>query len=167
MLKRIQIGMQIFVVLIIIKGCILSQESHLERNKELIRRMNEEVWNKGNIEIIDELYSPNFVWHFLPTGSETIGLDSLREHIRNHREAFPDWNEDIKHIVAEGDLVVIHFLSKGTNEGSFLGNPPTGKPIQINEISIFRIADDKIAEQWLIPDLLSLNNQLGFLSWSN
>jgi steroid delta-isomerase-like uncharacterized protein len=167
MLKRIQIGMQIFVELIIIKGCILSQESYLERNKELIRRMNEEVWNKGNIEIIDELYSPNFVWHFLPTGSETIGLDSLREHIRNHREAFPDWNEDIKHIVAEGDLVVIHFLSKGTNEGSFLGNPPTGKPIQINEISIFRIADDKIAEQWLIPDLLSLNNQLGFLSWSN
>jgi len=167
MRKRIQIGMEIFVVLLIITGCTSSQESYLERNKELVRRMDEEVWNKGNLEIIDELYSPDIVWHFLPTGSETIGLDSLREHVRNHREAFPDWTEEIKHIVAEGDLVVIHFVSTGTNEGSFLGNPPTGKPIQINEMSIFRIVDGKIAEQWLIPDLLSLNQQLGFISWSN
>ena len=116
---------------------------------------------------MNELYSPDFVWHFLPTGSETIGLDSLREQVRSHRKAFPDWTEKIKHIVAEGDLVVIHFVSTGTNDGSFLGNPPTGKSIRINEMSILRIADGKIAEQWLIPDLLSLNQQLGFISQSN
>ena len=103
--------------------------------------MNREIWNKGNLEIIDELYSPGFVWHFLPTGSETIGLDSLREQVRKHREAFPDWTEEIEHIVAEGDFVVIHFISRGTNEGSFMGNPPTGKSVQINEMSIFRIED--------------------------
>ena len=165
--KRIQIVMQIFIVLLIIAGCTSGQESYLERNKELVRRMDEEVWNKGNLEIIDELYSTNFVWHFLPSGSESIGLDSLQEHVRKHREAFPDWTEEIKHIVAEGDFVSIHYVSRGTNEGSFQGNPPTGKPIEINEMSIFRIVDGKIAEQWLIPDLLSLNQQLGFISRSN
>jgi steroid delta-isomerase-like uncharacterized protein len=167
MQKRIQIMIELFVALFIITGCTSNLDSNLKHNKELVRRMNEEVWNKGNLDIINELYAPNFVWHFLPTGSKTIGLDSLREHIRTHREAFPDWKEKIKLIVAERDLVVIHFVSTGTNEGSFLGNPPTGKSIQINEISIFRILDGKIAEQWLIPDLLSLNQQLGFISHSD
>jgi|GEM_PF-872782 len=144
-----------------------SDKNPLEVNKELVRQMDEEVWNKGNLEILDELYSPNFVWHFLPSGNETIGLDSLRKHVKNHREAFPDWREKIKHIVAEGDFVVIHFVSTGTNNGSFLGNAPTGKWIHINEMSIFRIEDGKIAEQWLIPDLLSLNQQLGLIPQSN
>ena len=164
--KRTQIVMHIFIVLFTITGCVFSQENYLERNKELVRRMDKEVWNKGNLEILDELYSPKFVWHFLPTGSETTGLKSLREEVRNHRKAFPDWTEEIKHIIAEGDLVVIHFVSKGTNTGSFMGNPPTGKSVKINEMSIFRIEDGKIAEQWLIPDLLSLNQQLGFISKS-
>ena len=150
-----------FTTLIVITSCSTStRENVLERNKNLVRSMNKEIWNKGNLEIIDKLYLPGFVWHFLPSGSETIGLDSLREHVRNHREAFPDWTEEIKHIVAEGDFVVIHFVSRGTNEGSFLGNPPTGKQIQINEMSIFRIADGKIAEQWLLPDMLSMQQQL-------
>ncbi len=165
--KRIQVVMQIFIVLLIIAGCTTDQEVYLERNKELVRRMNEEIWNKGNLEIIDELYSPNFVWHFLPLGSETVGLDSLQEHVRNHREAFPDWSEEIKQIVAEGDFVAIHYVSRGTNVGSFQGNPPTGKTVEINEMAIFRIVDGKIAEQWLIPDLLSMNQQLGFISQSN
>lgn len=165
--KRILIVMQIFIALLIIAGCTSGRESYLERNKELIRRMDEEVWNKGNLEIMDELYTSNFVWHFLPLGSETIGLDSLQEHVRNHREAFPDWTEEIKQIVAEGDFVAIHYVSRGTNEGSFQGNPPTGKQVEINEMSIFRIVDGKIAEQWLIPDLLSLNQQLGFISQPN
>lgn len=167
MIIRIHIGMQIIVASLIITGCTLNHESHLERNKKLVRQMDEEVWNKGNLKIMDEIYPPDFVWHFLPSGSKTIGLDSMREHVRNHREAFPDWNEEIKTIVAEGDLVVIHYVSTGTNEGSFQGNPPTGRPIQINEMSIFRIEENKIAEQWLIPDLLSLNQQLGFISESN
>ena len=168
MVKRIQIlvGM-LFVVSLVITGCESTQETTLEeRNKELVHRMNDEVWNKGNLEIMDELYSADFVLHFLPDGSESRGLDKQRDHIRDHRKAFPDWAEEIKQIVAEGDLVVTHFVSTGTNEGSFLGNPPTGKQIRANEMSIYRIADGKIAEQWLLPDIFSTNQQLGFISLS-
>ena len=128
----------------------------MERNKEVVRRVNEEVWNKGNLEIMDELFTTDIVRHFLPNGSETKGLDILRDRIRNHRK--------IKQIVAEGDFVSTHFTSSGTNEGSFLGNPPTGKRIHINEMTIYRIVDGRIAEQWLIPDLLSFNQQLGLIS---
>lgn len=151
----------LFAASLVITGCsTTSRESVLERNKRLVRRMNDEVWNKGNLDRMDELYSPDFVRHFLPDGSELRGIDSLREHVRKHREAFPDWREEIRHIVAEGDLVVIHFVSTGTNEGSWLGNPPAGRKIQINEMSILRIEDGRITEQWLMPDLFSMQQQL-------
>ncbi len=166
MVKRIQIlvGM-LFAASLFITGCESTQKTTLEeRNKELVRRMTEEVWNKGNHEIMDELFSTDVVWHFLPDGSKTTSLEELRDHVRNHRKAFPDWAEEIKLIVAEGNFVAIHFTSTGTNEGSFLGNPPTGKQIHVNEMTIYRIVEGKIVEQWLLPDLLSSNQQLGFIS---
>ena len=165
MVKRIQILMGIlFVAAFIITGCESTQETTLVQNKQLVRRVNEEVWNKGNLEIINELYSDDFVRHFLPDGSEIQGLDKLRDRIRSHLKAFPDWTEKIELIVAEGDFVAIHFSSTGTNNGSFLGNPPTGKQIHTNDMSIYRIVDGKIVEHWLLPDLLSLNQQLGLIS---
>ena len=132
-----------------------------EKNKELILTMNLEIWNKGNLAAIDELYSKNFVGHFLPDGSEYQGIEALREHVKKHREAFPDWKEEIKHMVAEKNLVVIQFESSGTNHGSWAGNPPTGKKVRINEFAILRIEKGKIAEQWLLPDIYNLRKQLG------
>jgi len=122
--------------------------------------MNAEVWNKANLEMVAKLYTSDFVLHFLPDGSELRGIDSLRAHIREHRKAFPDWSEEITLLVAERDLVVIQYVSTGTNQGRWLGNPPTGKRIQINEISIFRIEHGRIAEQWLLPDLFSMQQQI-------
>jgi hypothetical protein len=90
----------LFVASLFITGCESTQETTLEeRNKELVRRMTEEVWNKGNHEIMDELFSTDVVWHFLPDGSKTTSLEELRDHVRNHRKAFPDWAEEIKLIV--------------------------------------------------------------------
>lgn len=131
-----------------------------ERNKRLVLRMNDVIWNKGDVDRFGEFVSPDCVRHFLPDGSELRGIDSLLEEVREHREAFPDWGEHIQHVVAEGDLVAIHFVSTGTNEGSWLGEPPTGRRIRIHEMSIFRIEDGKIVEQWLLPDIGSLQRQL-------
>lgn len=134
----------------------------IERNKELVLTMNHEVWNEGNLAVLDELFSSGFVQHFLPDGSEFKGVDALRDRVKRHREAFPDWKENIKHIVAEGDLVVIEFESSGTNLGSWLDNPPTGRKVRINEFSILRIENGRIVEQWLMPDIFNLRKQLGF-----
>lgn len=157
----------LIVASVMITGCVSTQETTLERNKDLIRRLHEEVWSKGNVNKLDEFYSEEIVWHLLPLGVELKGLDQLEDRIQNHRQAFPDWTEKIQQIVAEGDLVATHFASTGTNKGSFLGNPPTGKQIQINEMAIHRIVDGKIVEQWVIPDVFSLNQQLGLVSQSN
>ena len=151
----------LLIAFLVITGCsTVSTKNKLKQNKQLISRMNHEVWNKGNLDILDKLYTSDFVLHFLFDGSESRGIDSLREHVRELRKAFPDWSEKIRRTVAEGDLVVIHYVSTGTNLGRWLGNPPTGKRIQINEVSIFRIEDSKIAEQWLLPDIFSMQQQL-------
>lgn len=151
-----------FAASLIIISCNTStSESVLERNKRFVLNMNDVLWNKGKLDRMNEFFSPNIVRHFLPGGSNLKGIENLREDEKKLHEAFPDWHEDIKHIVAEGDLVVIHFVSTGTNKGSWFGNPPTGKRIQINEMSILRIENGKIAEQWLLPDIFSMEQQLG------
>jgi predicted ester cyclase len=159
--KRVFVLFTCFLTSIVNTGCKTSKsENVLERNKNLVRQMNDVVWNKSDLDRMDEFFSPHFVRHFLPGDSELKGIDSLREHERMLREAFPDWREEIKHIVAEGDLVVIHFVSTGTNLGSWIDKPPTGRKIIINEMSILRIEDDKVAEQWLLPDIYSMEQQL-------
>jgi len=159
--RRVFVLFTCFLTSIVNTGCNTSKDENvLERNKNLVRQMNDLVWNKGDLDRIDEFFSPHFVRHFLPGDSELKGVDSLREHERMLREAFPDWREEIKHIVAEEDLVVIHFVSTGTNLGSWLDKPPTGRKIIINEMSILRIEDDKVAEQWLLPDIYSMEQQL-------
>jgi steroid delta-isomerase-like uncharacterized protein len=146
---------------IILTSCnTKTPEDALEGNKQLVREMNAEVWNKTNLDIVDSLFTPDFVMHFLPDGSELRGIDSLRAHVLEQHTAFPDWSENIIRIVAEQDLVVIQYISTGTNKGRWLGNSPSGKRIQINEVSIFRIEDGKISEQWLLPDLFSMQQQL-------
>ncbi len=151
-----------FSIVIFLSSCASDQgRSITEMNKELVLTMNLEIWNKGNLAFIDELYLQNYVGHFLPNGSQEHGVEALREHVKKHREAFPDWREEIKHIVAEQDLVVIQFESSGTNNGSWDGNPPTGKKVRINEVAILRIEKGKIAEQWLLPDIYNLRKQLG------
>lgn len=160
---RILVGV-LTVASLVITGCESTQQTKLERNKALVRRINEEIWNQGNLQVVEELYAADVIRHFLPDGSEINGRSELRNHILSHREAFPDWAEEINLIIADGDFVAIQFTSTGTNTGSFLGNPPTGKQVRINEMVIFRIIDDKVREQWLLPDLLSLNQQLGLIS---
>lgn len=76
------------------------------------------------------------------------------------RAAFPDWREDIEDIVFEGDRIVVRYVSTGTQDGAFLGRLPSGARVRVDEISIFRIADGRIAEQWCLVDDLALFKQL-------
>ena len=138
--------------------------ANVVRNRDLAMLANEKVWSRGDFEDLGEMFSDDFAQHLLPLGTTVRGLNAFEESCRSHREAFPDWTEDVKLIVAEGDIVAIQYTSTGENTGSFLNNPPTGKSIQINEMTIFQIREDRIVEQWLLPDILTLYQQLGFIS---
>ena len=150
----------IMLIVLWLMACTSHETHERDQNKELVMNMNDEVWNKGNVEAIETYFSTEFVQHFLPNSSELKGIEALREHVREHRKAFPDWSENIEHIVAEDDLVVIHFKSSGTNLGSWIDKPPTGNEVHIHEFSILRIEEGRIAEQWLMPDLFNLMEQV-------
>jgi steroid delta-isomerase-like uncharacterized protein len=144
---------------VLVSGCGASREdSLLAANKELVRRHQEEIWNKGNTAAIDEFYTPDFVGHF-PFG-ELVDREELKKAVAMHRAAFPDWTEQIEDIVAEGDRVAIRFISRGTQRGEFRGIKPTGRSVRIGEAALFRIVDRRIAEQWVFPDVGSLLQQL-------
>ena len=140
-------------------GCGSRQARTISLNKSVVLRSEEELWSKGNLAAADELYSPNFVCHFV-IGPEWRGVKGIQDIVAQHRRSFPDWHEHVDDIIAEGDKVVIRFTSTGTQEGEFAGIAPTGKRVTIQEMAIFRLADGKIVEQWGMPDLHGLLQQL-------
>ena len=136
-----------------------NRETLLERNKEVVLKNHAEVWSKGNLDIVEGLYTPDFVCHFI-IGPEWRGYEGIREAVSSHRTSFPDWTEHVEDIVAEGDRVVTRFRSRGTQKGEFNGIPPTGRTVEIYEVAIFRIENGRIAEQWGFPDVMGLMQQL-------
>jgi steroid delta-isomerase-like uncharacterized protein len=139
-------------------GCSDSANDQVARNIEVVRKQTTELWSKGNIDIINEIYAEDFIGH-TPSGL-VKGRKGIRNSVKAHRTSFPDWTEEIIETLAERDLVVIQFISTGTNKGEFLGRPPTGKKVRISEMAIYRMADGKILEQWVYPDILELQRQL-------
>lgn len=124
-----------------------------------IRRVFRDVWSRGDLSAIDELFTPDFVGHFPET--TVHGREELRAAVIAHRRSFPDWTEEVEETIVDCDRVVVRFTSSGTNSGEFLGRPPTGNRVEISEVVIFRLRDGKIAEQWVYPDILAMQRQLG------
>src|SRR5574341_1640002 len=119
-----------------------------EQNKALVRQIVEEVFNRGNVSLADEFLAPDFVdREELPPGipRDREGVKQLTTMLRS---AFPDFKATIDDIVAEGDKVVIRQTWSGTQQGEFMGVPPTGKSVSFGVIEIIRIAGGKVVEHW-------------------
>jgi predicted ester cyclase len=122
-----------------------------EENKGRDRMIVEEVFNTGNFARLDELVVPGIAEH-------------LRRDIGGMlRQAFPDLHYTIEDQLAEGDRTAVRVTITGTNTGSFRGRPPTGKFIRWTGIVISRHAGDKVVEQWIQVDTLSVMQQLGLV----
>ena len=150
----------IVLVTFSLASCSTRREQTLTINKSVVLRAEAELWSKGNLAVADELYSPDFVCHFVG-GQEWRGLPGIKGAVSSHRTSFPDWNERVDDIIAEGDRVAMRITSTGTQRGSFMGSPPSGRKVSIQEFHIFRLADGKIVEQWGMPDIQGLKSQLG------
>ena len=121
-----------------------------EANKEIIRNLIEEVYNRRNIDAI-----PNY---FIP-GSFLAG--HIANLIRGMSVGFPDFHMTIEDIMAEGNKVVNRVSMRGTHQGEFFGHPPTGKPVLNGGISIYTIRDGKIVTMANESNMLLLYQQLG------
>ena len=132
-----------------------------EQNKAIVRRLFEELWNKGNLSVADQLFSPNYAHHDPSTPDFGRGPESERKRATLYRTAFPDLQLTIEDIIAEGETVMARWSCRGTHKGDLSGIAPTGKQFTISGVSIARFANGKMAEGWVSWDALGLMQQLG------
>jgi len=131
-----------------------------EENKARQRRAFEEVINKGNLDIIPELFAPDYFIRS-PLGVEAKGPEGFKQSLAMMRTAFPDLNCTIDDIFAVEDKVATRFTFTGTLKGEMMGIAPTGKKFKISGILITRWVDGKEVEAWEAFDTLTFYQQLG------
>jgi predicted ester cyclase len=129
------------------------------QNKESIRRLVNEVWNRGNLAVADELYHPQATWPSNP--SLPVGSAGARAVVGMYRQAMPDLQLEFKNLLADGELVLAWLAQSGTHCGNLMGIPTTGKTAKWGQILIARFAGGQIVESWTNEDILGLMQQLG------
>jgi steroid delta-isomerase-like uncharacterized protein len=127
-----------------------------EEHKAVVRRFFEEVWNQQKLEAIDDVFAATVVFNGQP-----VARDAFRQLVAARRAAFPDIHVTVEDQVAEGDKVSTRRTWEATHRGPYRGIAATGKRVKWSQISIVRIADGKIVEDWAVADELSILQQLG------
>ena len=128
-----------------------------EDNKALARRSWEVV---DNPDLIDEVYASDLVWH--EPDQDVHGLEEAKQFVTMYKTAFPDLNVTVEDVISEGDNVVTRYTIRGTHQGEIEEfGPPTGRQVELQGITVHRIADGMIVEEWERYDNLSLLQQLG------
>ena len=137
-----------------------AQSKSTEVNKAIARRVFEEILSQGKFEVADEIYSREFVNHGL---NRDANLKEDQDSARGWRQAFPDLKITADREIAEGELVAVLWTGTGTNTGEGVGLPATGKGGKLRGITIWRIVNGKIVEEWSEFDRLRLMKGLGLL----
>ena len=132
-----------------------------EENKALFRRFMDEVVNGRNFSAIDDLMETNYVEHSPPPPGVGTGTAGMKQILEMFTSAFPDMRSTIDELIAEDDKVVGIITTTGTHRGEFMGNPASGKQINLSEIHVVRIVNGKAVEHWGLQDQLSLMQQIG------
>ena len=121
-----------------------------EENKAMVKRMVEAI-NAGEEDAaVDELFAPR-------------AARRVKRLFAEFRSAFPDWQEETVELVAEGDTVAGRFKCSGTHRGEFLGEAPTGKRMEVEEVFFFRAEDGKFVDFWALEDSMGRMRQLGLI----
>ncbi len=136
-----------------------------EANKALIHRWVDEVLNTRDVSDQSPAYhlvATDFVGHF-PGQPPIQGLEAYRQFGAAYFSAFPDLQIIPEDLIAQGEKVTMRYSWRGTHKAELMGIPPTGKQVTASGISIFRVANGKIAEQWDNFDNLGMLQQLGVI----
>ena len=132
-----------------------------QENKAVVRRMLDELFNKGNLDLTEELLAPDFVEHDPSMPEDLHGLEAFKQYVGGYRSAFPDIHIEVEDQVAEGDRVATRWTGTGTHEGELMGIAPTGNRVEVAGMDISRISGGKIAESWSNYDVMGMMQQLG------
>jgi predicted ester cyclase len=130
-----------------------------EANKARVRRVIEEVYNRGDLDLVDEVAAADLVIHFGP--QDIRGREGAKQYVAALRAGFPDLRFTIEDQVAEGDMVVTRWSARGTHRGEFQGLAATDREVRLAGTDIDRIVGGKVVECWAHVDELGLLRQLG------
>jgi steroid delta-isomerase-like uncharacterized protein len=137
--------------------------SQAARNKAVAGRVFEEIFNQGKFQVADEIYASDFVNHGL---HKNFDLQADQAAVHAEKKAFPDLKMTVDLMVAEGDLVTVVWTFRGTNTAAGYGLPPTGARIELRGITVWRIVDGKIREEWTsFDDLQAAHQFVTQLKW--
>jgi predicted ester cyclase len=127
----------------------------------VVRRLIDEGFSQGRRGVCDELVAADIVEHQEFGPNHAPGPEGVKAVIDSLRRAFSDFELHIDDLVVAGDTVWIRNTATGTNDGSFMGYPPTGRAISITVFDVLRVADGRIVEHWGVPDRLGALHQTG------
>jgi predicted ester cyclase len=131
--------------------------------EDVARRLIEEGFNQGNLEVVDALTSPALVEHQDFGPRHAAGAEGVRAVVASLRRAFADFHLAIEDITAGGDTVWLRMVATGIHQGSFMGHAPTGRPIRIQVFDVIRVEEGRMVEHWGVPDRLGALLQLGLV----
>ena len=131
-------------------------------NKATVQHLYEQLFNRGNLPVADEVIAPDFINHNAPPGSNR-GPASMRQLITMLSTAFPDMHYTIEELVAEDDTVVIRVTVTGTHRGPFQGISPTGRSFRQDQMHFIRFREGKVVEHRAVRDDLGVMRQLGVI----
>lgn len=132
-----------------------------EGNKAIVRRLLEDIWSGGKLDLVNEIFTANFVRYGPSVEGEVRGHAGVKRLVSMYRSTFPDLRASLEDQVAEGALVVTRWTARGTHRGELMGTAPTGKSATITGVLIDRVAGDKIEAEWAYYDALGMLQQLG------
>ena len=135
-----------------------------EKNKAVVRRIYEELWDERKLEVAHELIAEGGVNYDTGLTANPLGPEEMKGTVRMVTAAFPDNRHEVEEIFAEGDRVMARVTLTGTHEGPFMGIPPTGRRISVNEIHVYRLREGKAIEHRVGRDDLGALRQLGVIA---
>ena len=154
----------VFTTLVIfVAGCANQEKAKEEELKATIRRVWEETFNRGNMDVFDEVYTTDMVKHISPY-PDIEGLDSYKKLCARWFVTYPDIKITIDEIIVMGETSAVRWTFRGTQTGEspILGIPPTGKQVTFTGCGVVHTVDGKTVEAWNSVDWLGLMQQLGF-----
>jgi steroid delta-isomerase-like uncharacterized protein len=139
------------------------QAMSAQENKAVARRVAEEIFNGGSLDLADELYAPDYVLHDPSLPEDLHGPEGFKQYAAMNLGAFPDARVTVEDQIAEGDMIVTRWTASGTHTGELMGIPPTGRRSEISGITINRFSGGRIVEDWYQSDDLGMMQQLGVI----
>ena len=162
-MKKLLMVIPLVILLCFAFGCQQQVEEGItEEEAQVFTDRILEMWNEANLTIVDEVYAPEIVRHDCGVPEDIVGLENMKNYLKNLLNAFPDLNLTVDEMIVAGNKMVQRWTFTGTNTGSMNEMPPTDKKVLFSGVSIGHFVNGKAVEIWDFYNALDMMQQLGF-----